>query len=144
MTKERIERNLIEDDPSSKVVNLSFEDHYTVNRQSAYNKALILEAGKCGCFYCGSTWNADDIEEWIEEGDGDETGICPFCGKDTLIAGTKEFPLTTSLLSQMYVQWFLKQSNLQWDFVRYQDKYTPADEECLRAGIVFLVAADSL
>lgn len=98
--------NIIEDADSAAISYLDFGARYELNEQTAYNRRLVANANRCGCFYCGSTFGPSDIEEWLHEPDGEDTAICPYCGVDAVIVGSNSFPLSTALLSQLYMEWF--------------------------------------
>jgi hypothetical protein len=38
----------------------------------------------CGCFCCLQTFAADEVIDWVDDG---ETPVCPFCGMDTVMLG---------------------------------------------------------
>jgi hypothetical protein len=38
----------------------------------------------CGCFCCLQTFQADEIIDWIDDGD---TPLCPFCEMATVMPG---------------------------------------------------------
>ena len=59
-------------------------------------------AGRCGCFHCISTFPAERVRDWIDDG---RTALCPVCGIDAVVAeadggGSVEF------LEQMNRRWF--------------------------------------
>lgn len=99
-------RNIIEDDASVEIPSVSFEDKYLLNRQTAYNRDLIMESRKCGCFHCGSIFDKAAINEWLEEKEGNDTALCPYCREDAVIVGTDKLPVSTALLSMLYMKWF--------------------------------------
>lgn len=100
------ERNVVEDDSSVRVPRVGFRDKCELNRQTAYNRNRVERANACGCFYCGSTFAGSEITEWLAEDDGEDTALCPYCGTDAVIVGTEQFPLSTALLSMLYISWF--------------------------------------
>jgi NAD-dependent SIR2 family protein deacetylase len=38
----------------------------------------------CGCFCCLQTYAAEEVIDWIDDG---ETPVCPFCGMPTVLLG---------------------------------------------------------
>lgn len=38
----------------------------------------------CGCFHCLQVFEADEVMDWIDDG---ETPLCPLCGMDTVLPG---------------------------------------------------------
>lgn len=49
---------------------------------------------------------ASEITDWMPGEDGADTALCPYCGCDAVLYDTKEFLLSTALLSSMYMEWF--------------------------------------
>lgn len=70
---------------------------------SDYNKEQIAKSTLVGCFYCGTISAALNVTEWIDKG---QTGMCPECGIDALIADVSVPSLTMWLLRAMYDRWF--------------------------------------
>ena len=99
-------REIVPDSPKYHLPPFGFEDNYTLNAQSAFNRSLLEGAETCGCFHCGRRYPTSLVKSWMEEPGKEDTGLCPYCGKDTLIMGTAEFPLSTSLLTVLYEHWF--------------------------------------
>ena len=64
------------------------------------NKKALLKDKKCGCFYCGKIFSPTEIEEWID--DKNDTAICPYCGVDSIIGESSNFPITKDFLEKMY------------------------------------------
>ena len=60
----------------------------------------------CGCFYCLEIFTPKEIKEVIEESDGKETALCPYCGIDAVIGKFSGFPITKQLLSEMNKRYF--------------------------------------
>lgn len=85
---------------------LSWEDREMLSRQTGFNRTLLESSGECGCFYCGRRFPTNLISNWLVEPGEEDTGCCPYCGKDTLIVGTEGFPLSTALLTSLYMDWF--------------------------------------
>lgn len=102
------EPHIVPDKPSVPVPYLRYEDKDVLNRLTAYNRTVLGKryVRQCGCFHCGSRFRADEISEWMHEEDGDDTALCPYCGTDAVVYGTATFPLSTALLSQLYMSWF--------------------------------------
>ena len=100
-------RHIVPDEALVEVPHLSYEDRHTLNCLTAYGRP-ILEGSllRYGCFYCGSSFVASEITDWMPEEDGADTALCPYCGCDAVLYDTKEFLLSTALLSSMYMEWF--------------------------------------
>ena len=63
----------------------------------------------CGCFYCLRIFDPQEIEHWIiadNPCDQRGTGICPYCGIDSVIGESSGFPITADFLTQMHQAWF--------------------------------------
>lgn len=69
------------------------------------NKKSLEKEEKCGCFYCMEIFSPTEIEEWIEDKEGD-TAICPYCNIDSVIGESVSYPLTKEFLEKMNKFWF--------------------------------------
>jgi hypothetical protein len=67
------------------------------------NRAELNESSLCGCFYCERIFSPTEITEWIDES---LTGMCPYCGIDSLIASASGFELNKEFLHRMNEHWF--------------------------------------
>lgn len=79
-------------------------DHIRAHKHSIRHRAEIQASEICGCFYCLSIFPPDDIEIWLNEGDG--TALCPKCGIDSVIGSVAGFPITSEFLTKMKAHWF--------------------------------------
>ena len=52
---------------------------------SIYNRKALEQEDNYSCYFCFRYGNTSDIEEWC---DNQTTGLCSFCGMDTLLPGT--------------------------------------------------------
>lgn len=129
-------KNIIEDESFMEIPHISLKDKYLLNRQTAYNKSLIQGSGGCGCFHCGSIFEESDIGEWILEEDGEDTALCPYCGIDAVIVGTIELPLSTALLSQLFMEWFSSEYEELQKKATKMPSFSDCDD-CLRKGAPF-------
>lgn len=71
---------------------------------SSNNKPMLEKDKKCGCFYCLKIFNPCEISEWITDTQG--TAVCPYCGVDSVIGESSDFPITTEFLEAMKKHWF--------------------------------------
>ncbi len=71
---------------------------------SSNNKATLEKDTKCGCFYCLKIFNPCEITEWISDTHG--TAVCPYCGVDSVIGESSNYPITTEFLKAMQEHWF--------------------------------------
>lgn len=67
------------------------------------NKEQLLKSDKCGCFYCLKIFDPKLITEWCDNG---KTAFCPFCGIDSVIYDSKEYPVNETFLEAMQKFWF--------------------------------------
>lgn len=65
-----------------------------------------MRSVSCGCFYCETLLLANDIKEWNEEDNGQDTAICPYCGIDSVIGDDCVKPLNKEFLHEMKKYWF--------------------------------------
>jgi hypothetical protein len=69
---------------------------------SSEHRAAIEEAGRCGCFYCLSTFAPSEIGRWYEK----DTALCPRCGIDSVLPDNVGISLDREFLTQMQFHWF--------------------------------------
>ena len=72
------------------------------HRHSFRNRVEIEQSLKCGCFSCGSIFDATEVEDYIDDG---KTALCPYCSVDSVIgdaSGAELNPILLSELKQMY------------------------------------------
>lgn len=74
------------------------------HRFSLNNKDDLLKDKKCGCFHCLKIFNPNEIKEWITDIRG--TAVCPYCGIDSIIGESSNFPITKEFLKNMQEYWF--------------------------------------
>jgi hypothetical protein len=67
-----------------------------------HNRRLLANGGRCGCFYCLRTFDANDVTEWVDEG---LTARCPHCGIDAVLS-EKSDPIHPWFLKRMQTFWF--------------------------------------
>ena len=80
---------------------------------SSRNRDLVAASDRAGCFYCGATFAAGDIVDWVdgrqpETGDTADgiTALCPRCGIDAVLPSAAAIPLSSELLASMHNYWF--------------------------------------
>ena len=79
-------------------------DIIETHRFSSNHKKQLIQDEKCGCFYCLSIFNPQEIIEWVSDTHG--TAICPYCGIDAVIGESSGFPITAEFLEKMKAYWF--------------------------------------
>lgn len=71
---------------------------------SSNNKSMLEKDNLCGCFYCLKIFSPSEITDWIS--DTPETAVCPYCGVDSVIGESSNYPITTEFLKAMQEVWF--------------------------------------
>ena len=136
-------RNVVPDAESVEIPYLSYEDSRRFNCLTAYNASRLEKRFKrCGCFHCGSRFLAGEITGWMSERDGEDTALCPYCGCDAVITATDGFPLTTALLSKLYLRWFDSEHANHRANATDVPSYL-GEDDYLRKGIPFLTDSNS-
>ncbi len=76
--------------------------------RSSHHRAEIESSTICGCFYCCSEFEPNEIGEWVDAIDDiiGQTALCPHCGVDAVIGSQSGFPITQEFLAQMRAHWF--------------------------------------
>ena len=77
----------------------------TIHSHSMCNKEELINAKKCGCFYCLKIFNPNEIKEWIKDKNGD-TALCPYCTIDAIIPESDLYTLNNALLDKMNNYYF--------------------------------------
>lgn len=73
------------------------------HQKSSGNRAALLAAPLCGCFYCLRIFEPAMIVEWVHDG---ETATCPFCSIDAIIPQDGDTPIDPAFLKEMKREWF--------------------------------------
>jgi len=82
-------------------------DYITAHKHSIRHRKEILESEECGCFCCCVVFNPSEINEWVDEIEGQgQTALCPKCGIDSVIGSISGYPITSSFLRKMEKHWF--------------------------------------
>ena len=80
-----------------------------LKRHSRGNYREITQAVLCGCYGCEKVFLSDEIRDWIGldcRGENDATAICPFCGRNAVIAQDSPYPLKKDLLHELRACWY--------------------------------------
>ena len=67
------------------------------------NQEELKGAQVCGCFYCLRIF---DPKEIVWEDESDHTAMCPYCGIDSVLPESADFPITKAFLKNMHEFWF--------------------------------------
>lgn len=79
-------------------------DVIAAHKYSSGHRKQLLNDKVCGCFYCLAIFNPNAITDRIEDEGG--TAICPYCGIDSVIGESSEYPITVEFLRSMKDYWF--------------------------------------
>lgn len=80
---------------------------YSLHHSTFRNEKQVKNSKVCGCFYCGSIFRPEDVEQWCDEdGDGDPTALCPRCGIDSVIGDACGVNVTPAFLHLMNAEFF--------------------------------------
>ena len=72
-------------------------------KHSIHHRDELIASEKCGCFYCCSIFNVNEIIVWTDKKD---TAICPHCEVDSVIGSASGFPITQEFLKEMQQHYF--------------------------------------
>ena len=75
-----------------------------IHFHSKNNKQELINAKKCGCFYCLKIFDPNEIKDWIKDKNGD-TALCPYCMIDAVIPESNEYELNEKTLKNMNEYW---------------------------------------
>jgi uncharacterized paraquat-inducible protein A len=79
------------------------EDVEAARKHSARHRGEIAASTVCGCFYCQSIFQANEIRDWVNDG---QSALCPRCGINSVIGDASGFPLSPVFLAKMNQRWF--------------------------------------
>jgi hypothetical protein len=83
-----------------KMVNSKLE---ALHKKCINNKSNIDDETVCGCFYCETIFQGDQVSNYIDEG---QTALCPNCNIDSVIASDKKDTVSQPLLKAMKSKYF--------------------------------------
>ena len=83
-------------------------DIITAHEHSIRHKKELHESDICGCFYCCKIFSPQKIIEWTADGcnEMEQTGLCPYCGIDSIIGDKSGYPIKNNFLKAMNKKWF--------------------------------------
>ena len=82
----------------------SQSDLINARRYAHDSREDLLRCTLCGCYNCTNIFFVSAVCEWKDSENGkylDQRGICPFCGKDTLLGEDAGYPLKKDFLSAL-------------------------------------------
>ena len=74
-----------------------------IYKHSCRNHAELKQSLKCGCFSCGSIFDATEVEEYTDDG---KTALCPYCSVDSVIGDASGIELNPKLLNELSKMYF--------------------------------------
>lgn len=69
------------------------------------NRKALEESASAGCYQCLAVIPTQDVADWTDWG---QTGLCPMCGCDCLIADSHGVPLDEEHLKKIHDYWLGK------------------------------------
>lgn len=78
-------------------------------RLAIYNRAEVLAAKKCGCYFCQKTFDSSAVVRWTDQDDA--TALCPLCGIDAVLPGVTDL----ACLTETHRYWFTDEEPLLAD-----------------------------
>ncbi|NSB15133.1 cytoplasmic protein [Clostridium beijerinckii] len=84
-------------------------EYIKAHKYSSNHRNQLLRDKKCGCFYCLKIFSPKEIVDWVEDIGG--TGICTYCGTDSIISESSGYQITKEFLIEMKNYWFNKNNN---------------------------------
>lgn len=85
------------------LINIDERVEMSYLRKTMYNKDELTHSEKCGCMYCGTIFNPNEITKWTDE---NNTAICPYCGVDSVIADSDDINLNPEFLKKLHKEYF--------------------------------------
>ena len=68
------------------------------------NRNELAVSKRAGCFYCREVYDANEVDEWIDD---DKCALCPKCSIDSVIGDASGFAVTdAAFLKRMHEIWF--------------------------------------
>lgn len=138
------ESKVVPDKCSVSIPALGYGGAEALNRLTAHNKSKLKKRSRvCGCFRCGSRFRADEVDRFLIEEHGEDTALCPYCGEDAVIIGTAKFPLSTALLSLLYMHWYPAEYKERKKHALIIPDHTN-ESSYLRKGVPFLMRGEDV
>lgn len=73
-----------------------------------YNRDEIEHSKTCYCISCQTIFKPEEVEDYV---DGGQTGICPYCDCDAIIADASGIKMTNKLLADLHMRYFNYSTN---------------------------------
>ncbi|MFN2212723.1 MAG: hypothetical protein ACK2UE_06595 [Anaerolineales bacterium] len=95
-------------------------DLFNATKYAFNNRDELIQSDICGCYYCINMFPSSEIVEWVWERksnlESDQTGICPYCGIDSIIGSESGIPICVDILYTLNRLFF----NNQPDFLLFR------------------------
>jgi hypothetical protein len=72
---------------------------------SIRNRVQLEKSKIAGCYCCLKIFNPKDV---VEFWDDDQTGVCPYCGIDSVLGDESGYSIDINTLKQLKAYWFYK------------------------------------
>ena len=83
----------------------NYDDVIKAQEHSFNNMEVLKHSQRCGCFYCLSIFQSDEIQEYIDDKPYG-TALCPHCEIDSVIGESCGYTITEEFLNKMKEYWF--------------------------------------
>lgn len=82
-------------------------DKIEAHKFCVYHRDSLLVSQNCGCFYCLRIFPSNMVVDWCDSDKDDigQTGLCSYCGIDSLICDA-DMAFDVHFLEEMYAYWF--------------------------------------
>ncbi|MDE6335539.1 MAG: hypothetical protein K2L34_03110 [Muribaculaceae bacterium] len=90
------------------------------------NRSEIEHSMACHCISCQRTFKPEEVMDYIDDG---ETGMCPYCFCDAIIADDSGVEMTDKLLANLHHHFFERLIELHIDDEEYPDFYEVEEED---------------
>lgn len=86
---------------------INFNEDYLqqAHKASFQNQEQIQKSNLCGCFYCEKIFNANLVDDWVNDKEA-KTAICPYCGIDSVLGDASDYEITERFLHAMRKKFF--------------------------------------
>ena len=102
MSKEQLQELIVSIANEYEGGGMSLDELVAAHRHSYRNRVEMEQSIRCGCFCCGSIFDATEVEDYIDDG---ETALCPYCDVDSVVgdaSGIELNPIVLNELNKMY------------------------------------------
>ena len=79
------------------------EEMKGIHSHTLRNRKEIEASDNCVCISCRETFNASEVEDYIDEG---ETALCPKCGIDAVIGDCTGISMDKETLNELNKEFF--------------------------------------